>query len=64
MTDITIYKPASVTVRLVNGQYVIVNKPPWMTIQAINGQPPAAVPQDQNPIDTHMSMGQGHMGAQ
>jgi hypothetical protein len=40
MTDITIYKPATVVVRREkNGNYTIV-KPPWMTIQAINVYPP------------------------
>jgi len=39
MTDITIYKPATVTVRLVDGQYVII-KPSGLTIQALNRAPP------------------------
>lgn len=39
MTDVTIYKPPTVTIRLVAGQYVII-KPAGLTIQALNRAPP------------------------
>lgn len=39
MTDVTIYKLATVTIRLVAGQYVVV-APAGTTIQALNKNPP------------------------
>lgn len=40
MTDITIYKPPSVTVRALGGGRYVLDKPASMTISAINGLPP------------------------
>ena len=40
MTDITIFKPATVVVKALGGGKYAIDKPPSMTISAINGMPP------------------------